>query len=201
MWSMTQASLAVRCVISWPQGGGGGGGVSHVPRGGGVHMSDGGFHVSGRGGHMSGGGFSHVEGVGGGGFACPEGGGADHMIYNLQHCIKAPTTAIGPSPLLATAVNHQQILGIWNTGSVFVCVTLEMILWAQSEQIIWAVYTCFDHPFSCALVCPFVLIQSCIHFFGDLSIPPSIHLPSIHSLYHSSLHPFFGSFIHSFVQL
>ena len=200
MWSMTQASLAVRCVISWPQGGGGGGGVSHVPRGGEFICPMGVSTCPGGGATCPVGGFHMLRGLGGG-FACPEGGGADHMIYNLQHCIKAPTTAIGPSPLLATAVNHQQILGIWNTDSVFVCVTLEMILWAQSEQIIWAVYTCFDHPFSCALVCPFVLIQSCIHFFGDLSIPPSIHLPSIHSLYHSSLHPFFGSFIHSFVQL
>ena len=109
-WSMMQASLAVRYVISCP---GGGGGWSHVPGG--------------------------LEG-----FTCPVGGAhvpgrAGHMIHNLQHCTKAPTTAIGPSPLLTTVVHHQQMLRVWNTGSVFVCVKLEMILWAQPEEIIWAV--------------------------------------------------------------
>ena len=181
-WSMMQASLAVRYVISCPKGGGG----VTCPRGvGGVHMS-------------------------GGGGTCPRGGlymlrggRAGHMIHNLQHCTKAPTTAIGPSPLLITVVHHQQMLRVWNTGSVFVCVCvkLEMILWAQPEEIIWAVYTSFDH------LC--VFFQSCIHCFGDPNINsfinasiysfmhPIIH-PSIHPLVHSPIPPFFSSFTHSF---
>ena len=90
-----------------------------------------------------------------GGLIC-QGGLASHMIHKLQHCTKLPTTAIGPLPLLATAVNHQQMLRFSNTGSVFVLAALEIMLWAQPEHTIWAVYKSFDHASVCSLTCLFL---------------------------------------------
>ena len=98
------------------------------------------------------------------------------MIHKLQHGTKLPTTAIGPLPLLATAVNHQQMLCFSNTSSVFVLAALEVMLWAQPEQTIWAVYKSFDHASVCSFSCPF-----------------------LSSFSHASAHLLIGSFVHSIV--
>ncbi len=98
------------------------------------------------------------------------------MIHKLQHCTKLPTTAIVALPLLATAVNHQQMLRFSNTGSVLVFVSLEMILLAQPEQTIWAAHPSFDHSSVCSFACPFV--SSCSH---------------------ASIHSLVGLFVHSTV--